>query len=106
MSNVTTGDLAKIIAADDPRELVDMGKIVAVGPVYSEHDWAELHWRCTSLSGPLVFEWYDDGQPTGEWGADLTIFIPDRFLKRIPPEPQADTESTARPVFEFSEVQG
>lgn len=104
MSNVSTGDLAKIIAADDPRELVDIGKIVAVGPIYSERDWGELHWRCTSLSGPLVFEWHEDGKPTGQWDADLTMFIPDRYLKRIPPDTQEDSDSTARPVFEFREV--
>lgn len=101
MSNVTTGDLAKIIAFDAPQEEIDVGKVVAVGAAYVEETWREPHWWCTSLSGPLMFEWYDEERPTGNWDKDTTILIPDRILKRIPPDELGDAEAASRPIFEF-----
>lgn len=87
MSNVTTGDIARIVGAA-PGEEQDLGKIVAVGP--REHDYeGALYWQCTSLSGPLTFHWFD-GADILEQDQGLGASIPDEYLKRIRPSDGED----------------
>lgn len=103
MSNVSKGDLARIIGFDHPNEERDVGKVVAVGDPDCLFDGGALHWYCTSLSGPLMFEWCENGRPCGEWGEHESIYIEDRHLKRIPPGAlgMEDELSTSRSSFEF-----
>jgi hypothetical protein len=99
MSNVTTGDLARIVAVDTREEQCDIGKVVAVGEAYAGEagDWGELHWNCTSLNGPLVFQWWEDGKPTDQWDSGTTLCIADRCLRRIPPGSLGMEDEAAAP---------
>lgn len=77
--NCKPGDLAVIV---DSAFAENVGLLVSVLAAADSYE-GEPHWTVRSVGSPIKFEWYEDGQPTGELGFDMQTDSPDADMRPI-----------------------